>query len=75
MAQPWPTKRDDNVPEWLRGLTRNQLGSACTGSNPVVVVLATHSNLHFCTGWSLFCAILGVGRPEKCVLLMKSGVL
>ena len=29
----------DSVPEWLLGLTRNQLGFARAGSNPAAVVL------------------------------------
>tara|TARA_B100000963_G_C22633251_1_gene676121 strand:- start:1017 stop:1142 length:126 start_codon:yes stop_codon:yes gene_type:complete len=29
----------DNLPEWLMGTTRNRLGYARTGSNPVVVVI------------------------------------
>ncbi|KRX67689.1 hypothetical protein T09_105 [Trichinella sp. T9] len=38
------------VAEWLRRLTRNQLGSARTGSNPVCCVrfFTSKLSLHFC---------------------------
>lgn len=33
-----PSSAYDSMPEWLMGTTRNRLGFARTGSNPVAVV-------------------------------------
>ena len=58
---------DVSVPERLRGLTRNQLGSACAGSSPAADVLRPRGfgsweavlPLTFCAR-----AVLPLGRPS-----------